>query len=385
MSVENEIISIIKNQSIDYVLTLPCAKIKKLIELAQKNFTHISLSREEEGIGISTGIHLAGKKSVLMIQSGGIGNSLNALLSLAKIYRIPIPILISWRGIYKEKIEAQKPMGEYLPAILQAADLPFVAIKETQDIPKINEAIRQCFDQSRPWGILLSPKIFEQDRATKRKREDSEFDSNNDFRKKTRILDKQKTFEIQKPIMTRFQAIEYLANYLKEKIVISNIGIPSKELYQVQDQATNFYMLGSFGLASSIGLGIALNSEQEVVVLDGDASILTNPNTLGTICQQEEKCENLTVICLDNGVCGSTGNQRTLAYNRLDLEILAKAYGFRYSRKTHTPEELMKACDTLPFGPRFIHVILQPGNEDVPVIPLTAKQIKQRFQETIKK
>ncbi len=379
MDLENEIIELLKKYKIVYALTLPCAKIKRLLNLTEENLHHIPLSREEEGVGISTGIHLAGKRSVMMFQSGGIGNSLNALLSLAKVYEIPIPMIISWRGIYKEKIEAQKPMGEYLPGIFEAVELPYVLVEEKDDTKKIEEAFSMAYEKSIPIGIFVSPKFWEQSEYDMSKPDEESYP----IRKFAFVLGKAST-TITEPKITRYRAIQALTNQLTNKIVISNIGVPSKELFKLSDQPSNFYMLGSFGMASAIGLGIALVKESEVIVIDGDASILTNPNILGTITQEKNYCNNLTVLLMDNGACGSTGNQLTLAFSKIDLELLARAYGFDNTHKAYEPEEIINICKKKSYGPRLLHIILKPGNADVENIPLSAIKIKERFMNAIR-
>ena len=111
--------------------------------------------------------------------------------------------------------------------------------------------------------------------------------------------------------LTRYDIIKIIAPYLEGKVVVSNLGWPSKELYAIKHQPSNFYMLGSMGMATPIGLGIALTSKKEVVVIDGDGSLLMNPGTLATAASLAPK--NLTILAIDNGAYGSTGNQPTLA------------------------------------------------------------------------
>jgi sulfopyruvate decarboxylase subunit beta len=175
--------------------------------------------------------------------------------------------------------------------------------------------------------------------------------------------------------MTRYEAIEAAVPYLRGRTVVCNLGIPCKELYALCDQPGNFYMLGSMGLASSIGLGVSLYNKSEVVVLDGDGSLLMNPNALCSISQQAR--ENFTVVALDNGTYGSTGNQQT-ASQKLDLELLARGFGIEHTSKVYTGEDLLTALQ-LPVSPKFIHVVIKPGNANVPDLPYTATQIKRRF------
>src|SRR5208337_495583 len=127
-NVQREVIDIMKSCGIDIVLTLPCDKIKALLAMIPENFREVPLTREENGVGIAAGLYLAGKKPALMIQSTGIGNSISSLSSLHMTYDLPLPILASWRGFYKEGIPAQMPFGKSLEAVLDGAGIPYVAM-----------------------------------------------------------------------------------------------------------------------------------------------------------------------------------------------------------------------------------------------------------------
>ncbi|HUX99485.1 MAG TPA: sulfopyruvate decarboxylase subunit alpha [Candidatus Deferrimicrobium sp.] len=374
MNPEEQIIELLKKHRIGHIFSVPCAKIKNLLILCSQNFTHIPLTREEEGIGFATGIYLAGAfRSALLMQSGGIGNSINALISLAVIHKIPIPILISWRGIYKENIIAQNAIGQHITRIFEAMDIPYIEIHDEKNIPEIDHALQSCFEHETPYGILLNPKIWEKSTLQFPKLE---------FPPRKRVSEIHLIKNIQNPTLTRFEILQGLQPFLKGKIIVSNIGIPSQELYEVCDQSSNFYMTGSFGMVSLIGLGVAMKISEEVIVLDGDGSILTNPNALCTIAQIAP--HNLTILAIDNGTHGSTGNQITQAYSQLDLEFIAHSFGIQTSGSAYTPEEILKLYESLGIGPRFIHIFTKPFNANVKIIPLTPVEIKERFMRWIK-
>ena len=181
--------------------------------------------------------------------------------------------------------------------------------------------------------------------------------------------------------MVRNDAIRIIARHLDRQAVVSNIGVPSKELYAANDRPLNFYMLGSYTQASPIGLGLASGTSRDVWVIDGDGSIL-GTSVLPVI--GSEQPENLTIFCLDNGAFGSTGNQLTPAYVGTDIELLAIAAGFRFTAKAGTEAELERIITGLGKGPNFVHVILKPGNADVKNIPLTPHQIRDRFLGAIR-
>jgi sulfopyruvate decarboxylase subunit beta len=178
--------------------------------------------------------------------------------------------------------------------------------------------------------------------------------------------------------MQRIEAIRKICDYLDEELVVCNIGFPSRELCQVKDSPTHFYMLGSMGMASSIGLGLSLAQNRKVVVLDGDGSVLMNLGSLVTIYNQ--KPENLILVILDNECYGSTGSQCTYS-STTDLKKVAEAIGFRKTFFFSDEIDFQGVLDAE--GPVFAHVKVLPGNADVPVIPMEPEDIKERFMKEI--
>jgi sulfopyruvate decarboxylase subunit beta len=168
---------------------------------------------------------------------------------------------------------------------------------------------------------------------------------------------------------------------LTDSAVVVNIGVPSKEYHAIGDKPSVFYMLGSLGLASAIGLGIARFTDKRVVVIDGDGSLLMTPNILQHIAQHPK--DNLTVVAVDNGAYGSTGNQASAtATSGIDLELLAMVYGIRETAWVGSPEDIDAVFSSHPL-PRFIHVMTAPGNAKVDNVALGGEAIKQRFMDNV--
>ena len=366
---EQKVVDILKNNRIDMAATLPCDRIKALLPLIAKNIKTIPLTREENGIGICAGAYLGGGRSVMVIQSTGIGNMINALLSLNITYGIPLPIIASWRGVYKELIEAQWQFGKKLPAILEACGIKFTIIESQKEIDKIDEAIKESFGGSHPHVILICPAVWE----------GSTCEVPEPLEICTRNVDLRFSGTIREPVLARYDAIKVIAENVADDIIIANLGIPSKELFEIKDKELNFYMLGSMGLATSIGLGLSIVQERHVYVIDGDGSLLMNPNALisvGALYPQ-----NLTIIAIDNASYGSTGNQETCTLSQVDLELMAKGCGMADTVKVHTGDELEKALERKA---GFIHVIAKPINAKCPEIPLSAKEIRDRFMGALR-
>ncbi len=374
MNVEQGVIDIMKACGIDTALTLPCDRMKKLLPLIPQNFHEIRLMREEGGAGIAAGLFMAGRKPAMVIQSTGIGNSLNVLSSLQKTYDMPLPILASWRGVYKENIPAQVHWGKSLPGVLDNMGIPYIVVEKPGELPAVKSAIFTAYEENTPYIVLFSPKVWEGSTAQEFKPA---------VKPAARSFDMNCKSEVPAATVSRFDMIKGIVPYLRDKIVVSNIGVPSKELYAAIDQPTNFYMLGSWGLATPIGIGLAHGKPgREVIVLDGDGSILFEPNGLGMAAQERQ--ENLTIVAFDNSAHGSTGNQPTYS-SEMDLSLLARAYGFRNTAVAATPQELLKALEAKGKGPRFIHVPVLAQNATVPDIPKPPVQIKKEFMAAIQR
>jgi sulfopyruvate decarboxylase subunit alpha len=113
-------------------------------------------TREEEAFGIAAGAYLGGYRSAVMLQSSGLGNSLNALTSLLIPYRIPVVMLISMRGEDDEWNPAQRPMGRALRPILDAIGIPHQTLEPATDgADMICAVARRAFDARLPAACLL--------------------------------------------------------------------------------------------------------------------------------------------------------------------------------------------------------------------------------------
>lgn len=176
--------------------------------------------------------------------------------------------------------------------------------------------------------------------------------------------------------LRRIEAISIIAREADSQgaLLVGNIGYPSRELFAVGDRSSNFYMLGSMGLASSIGLGLALALPKRwVIAIDGDGSVLMNLGTLATLADQDP--DNYLLIILDNGCYGSTGSQPTCTARRADLAKLAQGAGVSDVRVAATVDEIRKGM-----GNKGVLIVkVEIGNADVPVIPLSPEEIIERF------
>lgn len=367
---EETVIQILVEEGVTLVASLPCDKNKRLTSLFQEYFKVVDLTREEDGVGISAGVCLAGGKPVLSVQSSGLGNMLNALLSLTRVYQFPLPILASWRGGPEETIEAQIPFNEKLPELLDVYGIPYRIFSKGSDLKYLKDLIRKAYAENTPTVALILPSCWKP------------FVSSSVYYPERFLPPQNICLEgLEAPSLTRREAIASVAASIPpSSLLISNIGIPSKELYAVCDRDLNFYMLGSYTQASAIGLGCALGTDRHVYVLDGDGSLLGS-SVLPVIAA--ENPPHLTIVALDNGTFGSTGNQLTPAYQTADLSLLAYGSGFQNVFRARSEEELQQLLPPKGSRARFVHVPILPGNSDVSNIPLSAQDIKKRVMKAL--
>lgn len=182
--------------------------------------------------------------------------------------------------------------------------------------------------------------------------------------------------------MIRSEILAEIAPLLRDHLVVCNIGIPSQELHAIDDQPSNFYMLGTMGLASSIGLGLALAQPKPVVVIDGDGSVLTNLGTLPTIGNNAPP--NYILMIIDNGSYGSTGDQPTYTGKKTSLAGMARAAGCDNVVEVQDVETGTALKQALEAGQATVLVVkCDSGNAKMPVIILDPVVIKDRFMRAV--
>ena len=143
--------------------------------------------------------------------------------------------------------------------------------------------------------------------------------------------------------MKRAECIQALYPELKDLIVVTIMGACAQELYDLGHRENFFYLQHAMGLASSIGIGLAMNlPEEKVVVMDGDGSVLMNLGTLATMARYRPP--NLTHIIFDNGSLLSTGGFASHTTSGItDLAAMASGAGISNVSLTRTPFEFIEA------------------------------------------
>ena len=182
--------------------------------------------------------------------------------------------------------------------------------------------------------------------------------------------------------MIRKDAIKIASDMIDDSPIISANGYISRDLFEANDKDTNFYMIGSMGLSSSIGLGVALkNPRKRVYVFDGDGNILMNLGSLTTIGKLKPK--NLIHLVFDNQSHESTGGQPSNTRN-IDLYKIAKSSNYK-AFKTNSKtglEKILRKIKNID-GPIMILIKITKGGKPGKRIIHSPVTIKKRFSRNL--
>ena len=154
-----KIVSLLKANDICSISFIPDSVIGRILNAAETDpYFHLTtLAREEEGIGIITGEYFGGRRGVLMMQSAGLGNCVNALASLAIPYQIPFVMLISQRGELGEFNACHVVLGKALRNILEALGIQHYTLNREDELETIlNGAVKTAYTVEQPVAVILS-------------------------------------------------------------------------------------------------------------------------------------------------------------------------------------------------------------------------------------
>jgi phosphonopyruvate decarboxylase/sulfopyruvate decarboxylase subunit beta len=160
-------------------------------------------------------------------------------------------------------------------------------------------------------------------------------------------------------------------------------GYMCRESASILDRPQNFYMIGSMGLASAIGLGMTLGDPSgTAVVFDGDGNLLMNLGILGTVAGTQPR--RFVHCVFDNEVYGSTGSQQSPSRD-VRLDRLAQAAGYRTVRAVTEPNAIRAAVRAAlaTDGPHFVLVKVTTDEAEVPRIAHTPTEIRDRFRKSL--
>jgi sulfopyruvate decarboxylase subunit alpha len=142
---------------------LPETWLVHLIRMAEDDpeMKLVRLAKEEEGVGISAGAYFAGVKSAMLMQNHGFLASINGIVSLAHLYKLPLLMLISFRGSFGERDPWQTQGGNVTEPLLRALGIPYCYLESPATISKrISDAQTLAYSSLQPVALLLTRELM---------------------------------------------------------------------------------------------------------------------------------------------------------------------------------------------------------------------------------
>ncbi len=155
-------------ENFHFMCGVPCSYFKEFLaylsSLGPKtHIKHILATREDEAIGIASGIGLAGKKTLLYMQNSGLGNIGDALTSLAQLYKLPMLILVSYRGLESDNdFPEHSIMGEINEPLLEVLRIPYWDLSVENWRGQMMTAIQKMKEISSPVVLLVKNGVLSQ-------------------------------------------------------------------------------------------------------------------------------------------------------------------------------------------------------------------------------
>ena len=370
--------ALLEAQGYDFFTGVPCSMISGLIATLETHprLPYVPAVREDVAVGLAAGAWLAGRRPMVLMQNSGLGTSLNALVSLSLMYRLPALLLVTWRGHAGKDAPEHRLMGEISPSLLEMIRIPHRVLSLKTLADDITWGRSESERLSQPVALLLPPGILDAASHTAAAPPLAAIPA------PRAALDD----PIPAARISRFEALRAAVSALTSEPVVHANGYICRESFAVKDRIENFYMIGSMGMASAIGLGVALAApSRPTVVWDGDGNLLMSLGILPMIgggpVMGRGRPANLTHVVFDNALYGSTGSQASPS-RAVGLHHMARAAGYERATAVAGADELHAAVATAVAGggPSFILARVTGEEQPAPRIPYSPEEIRDRFR-----
>jgi phosphonopyruvate decarboxylase len=332
----------LSRNDVGFTAGVPCSFLGGPMQLLSERGDYVAAANEGTALALAAGAEIAGTRSAVLIQNSGLGNLINPLTSLVLTYELPILLFISLRGWPDAaKDEPQHAvMGSTTHGILDVLGVSHHTLDGTEQSLRLALSLAaDAHSRRRPYAVLV-PKgsVGPAPRSTP---------------SQGRRVDRKK-------------AVAAIAARASDSIMVATTGFISRELAGLADRDLNFYMAGSMGHASAIGLGIALtHPDRRVIVLDGDGAAVMHLGAAATVGDRAPA--NLTHVILDNDGYESTGGQ-TGTSGAVDWAMLGIGTGYRSATlclDLPSLQTALRRATDFP-GPHLIAVKTALAPEEVP-------------------
>lgn len=354
---------------------VPCSYLTPFINftISSPALRYVGAANEGDAVAIGAGAELGGQRAVVMFQNSGLGNAVNPLTSLTHTFRLPLLLIVTWRG--EPGGQPDEPqhelMGAITPALLELMGIPWALFPEADaDIaPALDRAVAHMQAERRPFALVMRKgSVAEATLAASPAREPPP-----DAARVPR----------RSPVAQRHAILAAIRAAAGDRdLLVATTGFTGRELYALGDTGNQLYMVGSMGCAVSLALGLAIaRPDRRVIAIDGDGAALMRLGALTTVAA--ERPPNLVHVLIDNGRHESTGGQATVSPG-VDFCAIASGAGYRSVSAEADPVAIQAALADRTAGLRFLHVPVLPGVlKGLPRPSMPPAAVAERFRSAL--
>jgi phosphonopyruvate decarboxylase len=331
---------------------VPCSYLTPFINHAINSgeLRYIAAANEGDAVAIAAGAELGGRPAVVMFQNSGLGNAVNPLTSLTWAFRIPVLLIVTWRG--EPGGHADEPqhelMGAITPQLLELMGIPWALFPEEESAigPALDKAMAHMQGERRPYALVM--------------RKGSVADTRLSAPPGRPAPQPATTIPRPVPVDQRQAVLAAIrAAALDRDLLVATTGFTGRELYALGDTANQLYMVGSMGCAVSVALGLAVaRPDRRVIAIDGDGAALMRLGALTTV--GAEAPPNLVHVLIDNGQHESTGGQATVSPG-VDFCAIAAGAGYPAAMAAARASDVHALLADRRPSLRFLHVPVLAG------------------------
>jgi phosphonopyruvate decarboxylase len=379
----HDVATLLTRHGFDFFTGVPCSLVEGVIAVLEHEHDapYVAAVREDAAVGLAAGAWFAGRRPCVLMQNSGLGTSLNALASLSLMYGLPALVVVTWRGYEGKDAPEHILTGRITPHILDLLEIPYRVLSPESAAADVAWAAKEMDTRMQPVALVVPPNVVQTGhhggaatsgpagRAT--------------AAPPSRRQASQAPPDHLTPSISRLAAIKAARTALDAEPIVHANGYICRESFSVGDRPANFYMIGSMGLASAIGFGLTLaRPDRTAVIFDGDGNLLMNFGILAMVGGLAPR--RLVHVVFDNEVYGSTGNQMSPSRG-VRLDRVAAAAGYRAVSAVTAAADVQDALRTAlaSDGPHFLLVKTTAEEADVPRIPYSPAEIRDRFRASL--
>lgn len=353
MIIAGDLGRVLREHGFNFFTGVPCSFLKSLINYANNELNYVAATNEGEAVAIAAGASLGGKRAGVLLQNSGLTNALGPLTSLHHPFQIPLLGFVSLRGEPGVNDEPQHALlGKITEELLRLCEVQtFVLGNTIEEVKEQFLAAEKHWKHNRCVFFIVKKGAIQEEPITKRFQWEQ-------YPRELKISSHRPLYP------SREDALKILNSQKDHStVLLATTGKTGRELCEIEDSTQHFYMVGSMGCVSSIGLGLALSrQDKKVIAIDGDGALLMRMGSLASNAYYRPR--NLLHILLDNKRHDSTGGQDTVSGNVCFAEV-ARHAGYPKSIQLHTLEELADATASWrqSGGLTFLQLPISPGSK----------------------